>query len=31
VVLEIIPKPQHGAFTKEDGEKVIEEEGKRVK
>ena len=31
VVLEIIPEPQQGAFTKEDGEKVIDEAGKRVK
>ena len=30
VVLEIIPEPQQGAFTKEDGEKVIDEAGKRV-
>lgn len=31
VVLEIIPEPQQGAFVKEDGEKVIDEQGKRVK
>ncbi|MCS5992163.1 glutaredoxin-dependent arsenate reductase [Klebsiella variicola subsp. variicola] len=31
VVLEIILEPQQGAFTKEDGEKVIDEAGKRVK
>ena len=31
MVLEIIPEPQQGAFTKEDGEKVIDEAGKRVK
>ncbi|MDU5453413.1 MAG: glutaredoxin-dependent arsenate reductase [Pseudescherichia vulneris] len=31
VVLEIIPEPQQGTFTKEDGEKVINEAGKRVK
>ncbi|MEW7311138.1 glutaredoxin-dependent arsenate reductase [Buttiauxella gaviniae] len=31
VVLEIIPEPQQSAFTKEDGEKVIDEAGKRVK
>ncbi len=31
VVLEIIPEPQQGAFTKEDGEKVIDEAGMRVK
>ena len=30
LVLEILPKPQSGAFTKEDGERVIDEEGKRV-
>jgi len=30
VVLEIIPEPQQGAFTKEDGEKVIDDTGKRV-
>jgi len=30
VVLDIIPEPQQGAFTKEDGEKVIDEAGKRV-
>lgn len=31
VVLEILPFPQQGAFTKEDGEKVIEENGQRIK
>jgi len=31
VVLDILPDPQRGAFTKEDGEKVIDESGKRVK
>ncbi|TCB73482.1 arsenate reductase (glutaredoxin) [Acinetobacter sp. ANC 4177] len=30
VVLEILPLPQKGAFTKEDGEKVIDENGQRV-
>nr|CAJ43573.1 arsenate reductase ArsC [Enterobacter sp. E22] len=30
VVLEIIPEPQQGAFTKEDGEKVIDETGNEV-
>nr|WP_114272022.1 arsenate reductase (glutaredoxin) [Acinetobacter nosocomialis] len=31
VVLEILPLPQQGSFTKEDGEKVIDENGQRVK
>lgn len=31
VVLEIIPDPQKGAFTKEDGERVVDEKGKQVK
>jgi len=31
VVLDILPLPQLGEFTKEDGEKVIDSEGKRVK
>lgn len=31
VVLEILPEPQRGAFTKEDGEVVIDAEGKRVR
>ncbi|HFZ8994717.1 TPA: glutaredoxin-dependent arsenate reductase [Citrobacter freundii] len=31
VVLEIIPESQKGAFTKEDGERVVDENGKRVK
>ena len=31
VVLDILPEPQQGAFTKEDGEKVVDEAGKRVK
>jgi len=30
VVLDILPQPQRGAFTKEDGERVIDEEGRRV-
>ena len=30
VVLEILPLPQTGAFTKEDGEKVIDENGQPV-
>ncbi len=30
VVLEILPRPQQGAFTKEDGEVVIDAEGRRV-
>lgn len=29
-VLDILPKPQQGAFTKEDGEKVVDEKGQRV-
>ncbi len=31
VVLEILPDAQKGAFTKEDGEKVVDEAGKRLK
>ncbi|MEX0491836.1 glutaredoxin-dependent arsenate reductase [Raoultella terrigena] len=31
VVLDILPEAQKGSFTKEDGEKVIDETGKRVK
>ena len=31
IVLDILPEDQKGAFTKEDGEKVIDEAGKRVK
>lgn len=31
VVLDILPEGQKGAFSKEDGEKVIDESGKRVK
>ncbi|MCU4388158.1 arsenate reductase (glutaredoxin) [Acinetobacter haemolyticus] len=30
VVLDILPLPQKGAFTKEDGEQVIDENGQRV-
>ncbi|RSN82881.1 arsenate reductase (glutaredoxin) [Acinetobacter baumannii] len=30
VVLDILPLPQKGPFTKEDGEKVIDENGQRV-
>ncbi|MFL6698679.1 MAG: arsenate reductase (glutaredoxin) [Vitreoscilla sp.] len=30
VVLDILPSPQHGPFTKEDGEPVIDAEGRRV-
>jgi arsenate reductase len=30
VVLDILPTAQHGAFTKEDGERVIDEHGQRV-
>lgn len=29
-VLDILPQPQQGAFTKEDGEVVIDKEGKRA-
>lgn len=31
LVLDILPNPQQGAFSKEDGEKVIDAAGKRVK
>ena len=31
IVLDILPEGQKGVFTKEDGEKVIDETGKRVK
>lgn len=31
IVLDILPEGQKSAFTKEDGEKVIDETGKRVK
>jgi len=30
VVLEILPAPQRGAFTKEDGERVVDATGRRV-
>ena len=30
IVLDILPAPQQGAYTKEDGERVIDEQGKRV-
>jgi len=30
VVLDILPDRQRGAFTKEDGERVVDEEGRRV-
>lgn len=30
VVLDILPQPQHGAFNKEDGEPLIDAEGRRV-
>jgi arsenate reductase (glutaredoxin) len=30
-VLDILPTPQTGAFTKEDGERVVDEKGQRVK
>jgi len=30
VVLDILPKPQLGAFTKEDGEQVVDAQGKRL-
>ena len=30
LVLDILPEPQKGAFTKEDGEAVIDAKGKRV-
>jgi arsenate reductase (glutaredoxin) len=29
-VLDILPRPQHGAFAKEDGEPVIDQHGKRI-
>ncbi|MBA0166076.1 MULTISPECIES: glutaredoxin-dependent arsenate reductase [Pectobacterium] len=31
LVLDILPNPQRGAFTKEDGEKVTDKSGQRVK
>ena len=30
VVLDILPRPQLGAFTKEDGEQVVDDHGQRV-
>ncbi|MGL5038184.1 MAG: arsenate reductase (glutaredoxin) [Aeromonas sp.] len=30
-VLDILPSPQQGAFTKEDGEQVVNTQGKRIK
>ncbi|WP_041041637.1 arsenate reductase (glutaredoxin) [Paramagnetospirillum magnetotacticum] len=30
VVLDILPQPQKGAFTKEDGEQVVDAQGKRL-
>ena len=31
VVLDILPAPQQGAFTKEDGEAVIDTQGRRIR
>lgn len=31
VVLDILPSPQQGAFSKEDGEPVVDAQGKRIK
>lgn len=31
VVLDILPSPQQGAFTKEDGEQVVDAQGRRIK
>ncbi|MGY3871393.1 glutaredoxin-dependent arsenate reductase [Aeromonas crassostreae] len=31
VVLDILPSPQRGAFSKEDGERVVDAQGKRIK
>jgi arsenate reductase (glutaredoxin) len=31
LVLDILPAPQQGPFTKEDGEVVIDEQGRRVR
>lgn len=31
IVLDILPSPQQGAFTKEDGEAVIDAQGRRIK
>lgn len=30
VVLDILPSPQQGAFSKEDGEQVVDEQGRRI-
>ena len=30
VVLDILPSPQRGAFTKEDGERLVDKDGRRV-
>lgn len=30
VVLDILPSPQQGAFSKEDGERVVDEKGRRI-
>lgn len=30
LVLDILPQPQRGAFTKEDGERVVNENGERI-
>ncbi len=30
VVIDILPAPQQGAFSKEDGERVVDERGQRV-
>jgi arsenate reductase len=31
VVLDILPAPQRAAFSKEDGEAVVDQQGKRIK
>jgi arsenate reductase len=31
VVLDILPDPQQGAFAKEDGEQVVDGQGKRLR
>jgi len=30
MVLDILPSPQRGAFTKEDGEPIIDDTGERI-
>ena len=30
LVLDLLPNPQQGAFTKEDGERVIDDRGQRI-